>query len=191
MYEIKCKQCNKIFFHADKRQKFCERKCYDSWKVGENNGNWRGGGLNFHCKECGKSFNIEKNMLKHKKHSGIFCSKECRFNNRKKNSMPVIQKRLAKQTLKLMTRTMKKQYQVKVDWLDRFGYDHTELKSHIESQLKQGMNWSNYGEVWVIDHIKPTCSFRFTCVDDEFKKCFSLENLQPLFNKENMKKGSK
>jgi 5-methylcytosine-specific restriction endonuclease McrA len=47
------------------------------------------------------------------------------------------------------------------------------------------MTWENYGE-WRVDHIKPISSFNFTDInDDEFKKCWPLENLQPLCEKEN------
>jgi len=53
------------------------------------------------------------------------------------------------------------------------------------------MDWDNYGTVWVIDHVHPLCSFRFTEHDNEFKECFKLENLQPLFVEENIHKGRK
>jgi hypothetical protein len=53
------------------------------------------------------------------------------------------------------------------------------------------MTWDNYGE-WHIDHIKPISSFTFeTCDDEQFKECWSLENLQPMWGVENIKKGNK
>jgi len=42
-----------------------------------------------------------------------------------------------------------------------------------------------------IDHIKPVASFNYTtteCVD--FKKCWALKNLQPLWATDNLSKGS-
>jgi hypothetical protein len=65
------------------------------------------------------------------------------------------------------------------------------LKSHLESQFQPGMTWDNYGE-WHVDHIRPVSSFYITspCCDD-FKKCWSLDNLQPLWAKDNLRKGAK
>jgi len=71
------------------------------------------------------------------------------------------------------------------------GYSGEELTSHIESQFKDGMSWDNMDE-WHIDHIRPVASFDFDSMDDpEFKKCWALSNLQPLWALENMQKGSK
>jgi hypothetical protein len=71
------------------------------------------------------------------------------------------------------------------------GYDVIELKRHLEEQFVDGMSWENYGE-WHIDHIKPLSSFNITDINsDEFKKCWSLSNLQPLWAKDNLKKYNK
>jgi hypothetical protein len=71
------------------------------------------------------------------------------------------------------------------------GYTAEQLKSHLEVQFKEGMTWENYGE-WHVDHIKPISSFTFeTCEDEEFKICWSLDNLQPMWGIENIKKGNK
>lgn len=53
------------------------------------------------------------------------------------------------------------------------------------------MIWDNYGE-WHIDHIIPISKFHFESFEDEgFKKAWALNNLQPLWANENMKKGGK
>ena len=71
------------------------------------------------------------------------------------------------------------------------GYTLDELKSHIESQFTDGMTWDNYGN-WHIDHIIAKSFFVFNSIDDvEFKMCWRLENLQPLWAKDNMSKGNK
>jgi len=64
---------------------------------------------------------------------------------------------------------------------------------HLESLFLPGMNWENYGFYgWHIDHIIPVVKFRFETVDDpDFKKCWSLTNLQPLWAKDNYKKGGR
>lgn len=65
------------------------------------------------------------------------------------------------------------------------------LKRHLESKFKPGMNWKNHGRKgWVIDHIRPCCSFDLSNPKEQ-KKCFYYTNLQPLWEKDNMKKGKK
>jgi hypothetical protein len=76
-------------------------------------------------------------------------------------------------------------------WKELVGYNVVELKEHLEKQFKDGMNWDNYGE-WHIDHIKPLDSFDINDINsDEFKTCWSLDNLQPLWAKDNIRKSNK
>ena len=50
------------------------------------------------------------------------------------------------------------------------------------------MTWKNHGK-WHIDHIVPKSFFRYKNTDDvEFKYCWSLDNLQPLWAKDNFSK---
>ena len=71
------------------------------------------------------------------------------------------------------------------------GYTIEELMTHLEKQFTEGMTWDNYGE-WHVDHIIPMCSFKFENTDDEgFKECWSLNNLQPLWGKDNLSKGTR
>jgi len=61
-------------------------------------------------------------------------------------------------------------------------------KNHLEKQFKDGMTWDNYGD-WHIDHIRPISSFNFKSYEDkEFKECWDLNNLQPLWAEENIRK---
>ena len=78
-------------------------------------------------------------------------------------------------------------------WELLVGYTLRQLKNHLEKQFKKGMSWANYSRYgWHIDHIRPISSFRFTSYDDQqFKECWRLENLQPLWAKENLSKGSR
>jgi hypothetical protein len=53
------------------------------------------------------------------------------------------------------------------------------------------MSWDNYGK-WHIDHKIPVTAFNFERVDDvDFKRCWSLKNLQPLWALDNIVKGNK
>jgi hypothetical protein len=68
-----------------------------------------------------------------------------------------------------------------------------ELMDHLEFLFQPGMTWDNYGKYgWEVDHIIPRSFFEFTEIDSlGFKVCWSLENLQPLWMVDNIKKGNK
>jgi hypothetical protein len=71
-------------------------------------------------------------------------------------------------------------------------YSIEELKQHLENQFDDNMTWENYGSYWHMDHIIPQSLLPFTSMEDEnFKKCWSLSNLQPLEKIANIKKGNK
>lgn len=71
------------------------------------------------------------------------------------------------------------------------GYTLEELMVHLEKQFTDGMTWDNYGE-WHVDHKIPMTSFNFETTEDrEFKLCWCLDNLQPLWGPENLSKGTK
>lgn len=73
-------------------------------------------------------------------------------------------------------------------WEKLVGYTLLDLKKHLEKKFKPGMSWDNYGK-WHIDHKKPIDKFNIISVDcEDFKKCWSLENLQPLWADENLSK---
>jgi len=77
-------------------------------------------------------------------------------------------------------------------WTKLLGYTPLELRQHLEAQFTDGMTWKAFmkGEIH-IDHIRPVASFQYSSVDDEqFKQCWSLNNLQPLWAKDNIAKSS-
>lgn len=70
-------------------------------------------------------------------------------------------------------------------------YSPENLIEHLENKFKDGMTWDNYGK-WHVDHIKPISSFNIQEIgDDSFMSCWSLENLQPLWGEENIRKSNK
>jgi hypothetical protein len=82
--------------------------------------------------------------------------------------------------------------------MDKYGhyfeilqYSPEELATHLENQFTEGMTWENYGE-WHVDHKLPITSFNFQEIgDNEFMRCWSLDNLQPMWGDENIKKSNK
>lgn len=66
-----------------------------------------------------------------------------------------------------------------------------ELKEHLESLFEPWMTWSNHGKynatthnlnpTWQIDHIIPHSTFKYNNMScQQFKDCWSLNNLRPL-----------
>lgn len=89
-----------------------------------------------------------------------------------------------------------KDYNSKIEFLP---YTIAELKAHLESQFEPWQSWSNYGKyllngplTWQIDHIIPQSKLPYTSFEDEnFKKCWALENLRPLESRANLLKSNK
>lgn len=81
--------------------------------------------------------------------------------------------------------------QMSQSWRDALGYTVEELRAHLEAQFVKGMSWGNASE-WHIDHIRPLSSFDIREIgDDEFRACWALSNLRPLFATDNIKKSNK
>lgn len=76
-------------------------------------------------------------------------------------------------------------------YFEILGYTPEELINHLEKQFTDGMTWDNYGD-FHIDHIIPISSFNIKEIgDEEFMKCWSLSNLQPMWGEENIRKSNK
>lgn len=73
--------------------------------------------------------------------------------------------------------------------IKELGCSVDELKAYLVSQFTDGMTWDNYGE-WHIDHIKPLIGFDLTDKVQFLEACH-YTNLQPLWAKKNLSKGSK
>jgi len=66
-----------------------------------------------------------------------------------------------------------------------------EFVSYLESKFTDGMTWENRGRSgWHIDHIRPCATFDLTDPEQQ-RQCFHYTNLQPLWAKHNLSKGSK
>lgn len=64
------------------------------------------------------------------------------------------------------------------------------LRLYLEAKFLPGMSWSNYGvHGWHIDHIRPCASYDLTDPIQQ-AQCFHYTNLQPLWAKDNLRKGA-
>lgn len=78
-------------------------------------------------------------------------------------------------------------------WTRLLGYTVDELCRHIESRFGPGMNWEKLiaGRIH-IDHAVPKSKFRYSSPEDiEFKRCWAMENLQPMWAGRNRSKSNK
>ncbi len=87
-----------------------------------------------------------------------------------------------------------------------FPFTREELLKHLEDKFQPNMTWNNYGRLasrksWEIDHVIPLRykeNNEFYWNQEElsnprsetFKKAWSLDNLQPMWDRENWSKGS-
>jgi len=117
------------------------------------------------------------------------CSKECA----KLNEINQYQKRESKITMRLGRGIRRSFKGIFSQWTwDVLDFTKEDFIDRFESLFTDGMSWGNMGE-WHIDHIRPKASFRqMDNIDSaDFKKCWSLNNLQPLWASDNCSKGAK
>lgn len=136
-------------------------------------------GLQSQCKTC-KIESVKKSpsTKKYKK------SKEYALNYYHKTK---VARNISRRIRQSLSKTRKSK-----SWTLLVEFSLEELKVHLEKLFTSEMSWDNYGKLWHIDHIRPIASFNIqTEGDEEFKKCWSLDNLQPLLAIDNLKKGKK
>jgi hypothetical protein len=168
-------------------------------------------GLRFWCKKCNKKYRKQYYQNNHEVISK--CKKEYYDKNRE---LCLECHNKYKQTEKgkdVMRKSAKKHYEnnkasscisrrmrrslgdnkVNRHWEDLVGYNLKQLKAHIESLFQLGMSWDNYGlHGWHIDHKIPISAFNITSyICEDFQKCWALENLQPLWAEDNLRKSNK
>ena len=80
----------------------------------------------------------------------------------------------------------------KCKWEDLHGYSVADLKRHLEAQFTKGMTWEKFfGGGIHIDHIIPRMRFTYSSASDpQFKECWALSNLRPIWPKENSVSGA-
>ena len=73
------------------------------------------------------------------------------------------------------------------------GYTFAQLRAYIESKFTEAMTWDLLMDGKIeIDHVIPRSSFYYESVhDQDFKDCWALSNMQPLWKKDNRAKSDK
>ena len=118
------------------------------------------------------------------KHGETRCAAKSRARNR------TIRGNLSNRMSKRMSNALQRGKEGR-SWKQFVPYSLDDLIRHIESRFVNGMSWSNR-HLWHIDHIRPIASFNYTSPEDQqFKECWALDNLQPLWVKDNLKKSAR
>ncbi len=68
------------------------------------------------------------------------------------------------------------------------GMNAWELREYMESKWMPGMNWGNYKEEWVVDHIVGLKYFDLQNLNERFL-CWNYNNLKPTYLWDNHAKG--
>jgi len=90
---------------------------------------------------------------------------------------------LTKNIRRAICHSLREGSKAKRRWEVLVGYGVEQLKQHLEKQFIPGMTWENYGTIWEIDHIIPQSVFNFAIPEDmDFKRCWDLKNLRPLWS---------
>jgi len=173
-----------------------KKRCYlcSATKLSEEFNKDRGmkDGLCSLCRDCQKIKNKEYYWAHHEEQKKrIRASHKKRtkqgYNVKKLRESPKL--RLYNRISCAIRRTIKDKKRRK--WEKLVGYTIEELRVHLESQFQDGMTWGNYGE-WHIDHEVPLAVFNFDSPEQiDFKRCWAMENLQPMWAKENLSKGAR
>ena len=77
--------------------------------------------------------------------------------------------------------------------MELVGCSIQELMVYLESKFLPGMSWESYGlgqDKWHVDHIRACASFDLTDAAQQCE-CFHYTNLQPLWQPDNFRKGSR
>ena len=145
-----------------------------------------------HIKERRKEYNKEYRGMHNKetKEWWIQHPEKTKLYNAKRRSSP--KGRLSHTMGSCIYSSLQKGIKSGRHWENLVGYTINELKQFLERRFKVGMTWENYGKEWHIDHVMPISAFNYEKAEDyDFKRCWRLENLQPMWVVENMKKGNK
>lgn len=204
----KCKQCEKEFkaLPADIKRgkgKFCSLKCSHEWRKGKPLKSAR--------------FKFETDIIQRYKEGESIkeiaenegCSRSTISNHFKRNNVPkrrpatknwnkhIRERRRNNPRVRLdnnMGKSIRKALKNKKRgryWQNLVDYSLKDLILHLEDRFTDKMNWGNYGSYWHIDHIIPKSWFNYSTSQDQgFKKCWGLDNLQPLEAHKNLAKNN-
>ena len=216
--EANCLNCGNTFVKRSHTHKFCKSKCKLDLRGKEEKESRRQSRPTIQCNECGITCKPIKadgttcgkrkcvdesrrktkiaNDSKARKKGGYRYEQYRKTQNKvqkvwKKNKYHTDPKYNITKRIRGSLRNSLKEIRKNAPTFTLLGYTPIELVKHLESQFQDGMSWDNMNE-WHIDHIRPVASFNYDSTEHpDFKKCWALNNLQPLWAADNIRKGDK
>src|ERR1700722_2960506 len=196
--EKRCKRCEQVKVVKEFRKRFNTKTGRTSYEV--------------YCLLCEKDYNSEK-YYEDLETSRAYM-REWNKNNRKTINAYESNRTKSDINFKLRKRVSSSIYQALLRTNNRktgsilkyLPYPIKQLRRHLEAQFELWMTWENFGkyesktwndndtatQTWNIDHIIPQSKLPYTSMeDDNFKKCWALENLRPLSAKQNILDGNR
>jgi hypothetical protein len=141
------------------------------------------------CKrELSKSYRVsnpDNNAIYYQANRNKIIKRTIAYESRKRASDPTF--RILKNCRRRISHALVDGYK-SANTIELIGCSVEQLKTHLQSQFQSGMTWENYGQ-WHVDHIKPCVSFNLNDPNQQ-RACFHYSNLQPLWAKDNLSKGS-
>lgn len=209
-----CGKCNEIYFtHCKKCNKEIQQKYNDKLKYCKvHNIEYQ----KHKCPECSCEMSIdyyynhiddkrEYNKEYYQNNSNKIIDKSVEYarNRRKIDIVYKLRRDVSKDILRaLKANNGSKMGQSILEYLEN---SFQQMKDHIESTWLPGMSWENHGTyrkdkwndrdpttwTWQIDHIIPQSDLPYASMEDEnFKKCWALNNLRALWSKQNLLDGA-
>lgn len=179
-----CRKCRNLVKNEKRKKKLDEEREFENSLLKKKQ--WK-------CKKCLKIKSFSEFGTDKRLSIGIEGTcKKCRNLPKQNKRLNYPKKRLDDRIAAAIRRALSKRkvHKNNKTW-DILDFTLKDLIKHLESRFTDGMSWDNM-HLWHIDHIRPISSFNYKSTDDpEFKECWSLSNLQPLWAEDNIRKGSK
>jgi putative ubiquitin-RnfH superfamily antitoxin RatB of RatAB toxin-antitoxin module len=139
------------------------------------------------CKSC-KSLRNQTDSIKQLNKEYFEKNKITIYSKRQLRKQNNINERLADSVRARLRAALKGNYKTGMA-LQELGCTISVLKQHLSAKFEQGMSWDNYGK-WHMDHIRPLSAFDLSDAEQINVAC-NYSNIQPLWAKDNLMKGSK
>ena len=149
------------------------------------------------CPICKKTFKMENGNDVHRKYCSINCKVagiRLKYKNRQIKRRQDIKYRIgSRMSLMIYYALRGKIKKSGRHWETVVGYNIKQLMSRLQSTMPIDATWDDvFAGKLHVDHIRPVSSFCFfSSQDEQFKQCWALDNLQLLWAKDNLSKGSK
>ncbi len=196
---IECQNCKGNFIQDHYNEKYCSKNCAYKFRKSveikrkhKKNG-YSGYGF-IKCNICESKFKMTSSRSKYCSDGCSILAKRKRKNNYQKKYHKN-NKKNPSYVFSRFLRTSLNKYILKEHKSNKYcNFSANDFFKRIEETFQEGMSWENWGE-WHIDHIKPLSSFDFIKngkIDwTEVHSANSLDNLQALWAKDNLRKHNK